>query len=121
MSADHGVKAIVAIVPTRDMQLSLAFYKAVGFQADLYEDGTQYAFLHLEGNYIHLRLANSSELATNPGGMYIYVQDADRFYAHLLAQGLTPLCPPKNQPWKCREFAISDPDGFLLRIGHTLS
>jgi len=120
MSADHDVNAIVAIVPTADMQRSLAFYKAFGFQIDLYQDGTQYAFLHLDGNYIHLRLADPAELTNNPGGAYIYVQDADRFHARLLAAGLTPLCPPQNQPWKCREFAISDPYGFLLRIGQTI-
>ena len=120
MPANHGVNAIVAIVPTRDMRLSLAFYKAVGFEVDLYGDGTQYAFLHLDGNYIHLRLAQPAEFTANPGGAYIYVQDADRFYAHLLAQGLTPLCPPQSRPWKCREFALSDPDGFLLRIGQTI-
>ena len=66
MSADHDVKAIVAIVPTADMQLSLAFYKVLGFQVNLYGDGKQYAFLHLDGNYIHLRLAGPSELTTNP-------------------------------------------------------
>ena len=120
MPANHGVNAIVPIVPTRDMQRSLAFYKDLGFEVKLYEDGTQYAFLHLDGHYIHLRLAGPAELTVNPGGAYIYVQDADRFHARLLAEGLTPLCPPENKPWKCREFAISDPYGFLLRIGQTI-
>jgi catechol 2,3-dioxygenase-like lactoylglutathione lyase family enzyme len=120
MPDTYGLRSIVAIVPARDMQLSLAFYKALGFQADLYADGTQYAFLHMDGNYIHLRHAGPDEFSANPGGIYMYVDDADSFHARVVATGITVLNSPKDYPWNCREFAISDPDGLLIRIGQTI-
>ena len=120
MAATHGVRAIVPIAPTQNMQLSLAFYKAVGFTANLYGDGTQYAFLHMDGNYIHLRHAGAEELTTNPGGIYIYVDDVDAFHARLVAANLSVLSSPRDYPWHCREFAISDPYGLLIRIGQTI-
>lgn len=120
MPEKFGLRAIVPIVPARDMQRSLTFYTTLGFQADLCDDGSQYAFLHMDGNYIHLRRAEAGEFSANPGGVYMYVDDADRFYAHVLATGIVPLCPPEDKPWNCREFAIQDPDELLLRIGQTL-
>ena len=120
MPENYGLKAIVPIVPARDMQRSLAFYTSLGFQAHPYGDGSQYAFLHMDRNALHLRRAGADEFLSNPGGVYIYVEDADRFYAHVLARGIVALSPIEDRPWNCREFAIQDPDGFLLRIGHTL-
>ena len=102
------------------MQRSLAFYKALGFKVDLYGDGTQYAFLHMDGNYLHLRRAAANEFSANPGGVYMYVDDADSFHARAVSSGITPLDTPADRPWKCREFTISDPDGLLIRIGHTI-
>jgi catechol 2,3-dioxygenase-like lactoylglutathione lyase family enzyme len=103
------------------MQRSLAFYKALGFTVQLYADGSQYAFLHMDGRYLHLRKAGENELSANPGGVYMYVDDVDSFHARLISGGITPLGPPQDQPWKCREFAISDPDGLLIRIGSDIS
>jgi len=50
----------------------------------------------------------------------MYVDDADSFHARAVSSGITPLDTPADRPWKCREFTISDPDGLLIRIGHTI-
>jgi uncharacterized glyoxalase superfamily protein PhnB len=50
----------------------------------------------------------------------MYVDDADIFHTRVVSSGITPLGPPQDQPWNCREFAIGDPDGLLLRIGQTI-
>jgi uncharacterized glyoxalase superfamily protein PhnB len=120
MPDEHGVKAIVPIVPSADMRLSLAFYEALGFQARLYGDGSQYVFLQMDGNYIHLRRADPDELTANPGAIYMYVEDVDAFHARLVAANITVLTAPKDYPWHCREFAVSDPYGLLIRIGQTI-
>ena len=120
MADTQGVRAIVPIAPSQNMQRSIAFYQALGFTADLYGDGTQYAFLRMDGNYIHLRHAGPDELTANPGGIYIYVDDVDAFHARLVGANLSTLGSPRDCPWRCREFAISDPDGLLIRIGQTI-
>lgn len=46
--------------------------------------------------------------------VYIRVDDVDKKYAEIVAGGLTPSGEPKDWPWKKREFAIKDPDGYRL-------
>lgn len=121
MPEPAGVRSIVPIVPAREFQRSIAFYQALGFQADLYDGGLEYCFLHIDGCTVHLRKAGPREFTDNPGGLYVYVDDADAFHARLIANGITPLGPPKDCPWRCREFAVSDPDGLLIRIGQLIS
>jgi catechol 2,3-dioxygenase-like lactoylglutathione lyase family enzyme len=121
MPETAGVRSIVAIVPAREFQRSIDFYKALGFQADLYDGGLEYCFLHIGGCTVHLRKAALCEFTVNPGGLYVYVDDADQFHTRLMANGITPLGPPRDCPWRCREFAVSDPDGLLIRIGQLIS
>lgn len=102
------------------MKRTLHFFELLGFITRLYGDGSQYAFLELDGHHVHVRKANHSELSTNPGGIYLYVDDVDRFYTRIVANGITPLGKPANYEWKMREFAVSDPDGLLIRIGQDI-
>ena len=61
----------------------------------------------------------------NYGQYYWRVQDVDALYAEVHAAGLpssgTPrLAPVENKPWGTREFAFSDPNGNLVRVGQVL-
>ena len=50
----------------------------------------------------------------NPFGLYFYSENIDE-----LATALGPLVlhPPEHKPWNMYEFALSDPDGTLVRVG----
>ncbi len=109
-----------AIVAAREMERSVAFYEQLGFVVERYEGGG-YAFATRDGVSLHLRDAGE-ELAqgSNPAGVYLYVTDADEVYEEWLTAGVKPLAEPEDKEWRMREFAVSDPDGMLLRVGHRL-
>jgi uncharacterized glyoxalase superfamily protein PhnB len=44
------------------------------------------------------------------------VDDVDRVYADLVAQGVRFTAPPADQPWGARHAFFSDPDGVPLSI-----
>ena len=120
MPENVGLRVITPIVPATDMKRTLRYFESLGFTVKPYGDGAQYAFLHMDGQYIHVRRAKEDELSSNPGGIYLYVQDVDGFYDRVVSNGITPLDKPKNYEWKMREFAVSDPDGLLIRIGQDI-
>lgn len=116
MTANHRA---VAIVPARDMDASEAFYRRLGFEvaADygdyrILEDG--------RGGHIHLNATPGwpARIEDNALGLYLYVQDvdaaADRVRELIIGAG------PEMKPWGTYEFAVSDPNGALVRIGRAV-
>ena len=59
------------------------------------------------------------EFTFNAMGVYFVVADADDFYDEALAAGISCLSEPEEKPWRMRDFAISDPDGTVLRFGQS--
>ena len=109
--------AIVAIVPCNDIEASTAFYTRLRLR--VFSDHGSYRILgDGKGWWLHL----SSEAPAgwvvpgrNPNGLYIYCEDIDALateVADLLIGGR-----PERKPWGMYEFALSDPDGTLVRIG----
>ena len=43
--------------------------------------------------------------------------DADAYYAELLAKGIETLSVPTDEPWGMREFAIRTSDGHRIKCG----
>jgi predicted enzyme related to lactoylglutathione lyase len=103
------------------MEASISFYERLGFYAERYEDGAQYAFLSMDGVSMHLGLMETPEFVFNPSGVYLHVEDVDAIYQSFLAAGVPCLNTPEDRPWKMREFAVSDPDQTLLRIGQRIA
>jgi catechol 2,3-dioxygenase-like lactoylglutathione lyase family enzyme len=106
---------LVAILPCRDIDASEAFYAQLGFQRAAAHPG--YRILSdSEGGQLHLNGAVADWVvpSRNPNGLYLYVEDVDA-----LAAPLGPLLihPPEHKPWGMYEFALSDPDGTLVRVG----
>ena len=52
--------------------------------------------------------------------VYVYVDDVDALYAEFVAKGVPNLDPVQDQPWKMREFAVTDPDDNTLRFGQQI-
>ena len=113
MSKDHQT---TAIVPCRDLKVSEALYVRLGFHV-VSDHGHYLILADGKGWHLHLTGANwPGRIEDNAFGLYLYADDvdavADRVRELILAPGF-----PERKPWGTYEFAISDPDGTLIRIG----
>ena len=108
----------VAVVPSNDLRASEAFYRLLGFRR-VPGDQTYESYLLMReeaGAEIHLTKAPEGWLVPgkSPSGIYLYADNieelADRLKGQLLHE-------PRAQPWGMSEFAVSDPDENLVRVG----
>ena len=99
------------------MAKSLVFYGRLGFR--LRTGDLEYAMLaDARGAEIHLQPAVEGWLlpGRNPFGLYLYTEQVDDL-AQEFASDLLNGTRPEDKPWGMYEFAISDPDETLVRIG----
>jgi len=106
---------LVAVLPCNNVDASEAFYARLGFvrQAD-YDD---YRILSDgKGAELHLQAAVEGWLipGRNPFALYLYAENIDELAA--ACADLLP-APPEHKPWGVYEFALSDPDETLVRVG----
>ena len=119
-----GNQSLSAIVPCRNLDLSEAFYGRLGFTrwdnggTSLCEDAN-YRILHdTQGGSLHLRKAEDGWLhpGRNPFALYYCSADVDEL-AETFRNEIIGAAAPRIAPWGMYEFAISDPDATLIRIG----
>lgn len=110
----------VAIVPSRDMEASEAFYRRLGFE--VVSDYGNYRIL-ADGRGWHLHLTQTpdwpAKVEDNPVGLYLYVEDVDAV-AERVRDLIINDDQPRLKPWGTYEFAVSDPSGTLVRIGRII-
>jgi len=105
---------LTAILPCNDLAASEAFYRRLGFfrQAD-YEG---YPLL-ADGKRGELHLTSAVEgwlVRGRPFALYLYAENVDQLAATL---GDILIGKPEDKPWGMYEFALSDPDETLVRVG----
>ena len=108
---------LVAILPCNDIDASTEFYRRLGLSVQ--SDHGRYRILS-DGKGWLLHLSNEAPQGwvvpgSNPNGLYLYLEDVDG-----LAKRLSDLIlgdGPEHKAWGMYEFALSDPDGTLVRIG----
>jgi catechol 2,3-dioxygenase-like lactoylglutathione lyase family enzyme len=108
---------LVAILPCNDIDASTEFYGRFGLSVR--SDHGGYRILS-DGKGWLLHLSSEAPQGwvvpgRNPNGLYFYVEDVDG-----LAKNLSDLIlghRPEHKPWGMYEFALSDPDGALVRVG----
>lgn len=109
---------VVAVIPCNDLAASEAFYGLLGFERDPEgDDYGDYVILHEPGGAeLHLTKAPDGWLIAgkSPFGIYFYASDVDGLAARLTEKLLHA---PRRQPWGLYEFAVSDPDENLVRVG----
>ncbi len=108
---------LTAILPCNDMEASELFYARLGFRMLARHEG--YCILTDDrGAGLHLTHAVKGWLVPgrNPFGLYLYVDDVDALAANFTGEILGP-GRPEHKPWKMYEFALSDPDETLVRVG----
>lgn len=110
---------LVAILPCNDLDASERFYSRLGFVRRTESGDPNCRILsNSAGGHLHLTSAEKGWLVRgrNPFGLYLYLEDVDG-----LAAALQDLRPgrrgPEDKPWGMYEFAISDPDETLVRVG----
>lgn len=115
----NNVIDLKAFVPAKDLALSKRFYLDLGFKENWGND--QAAELELGGFRFLLQNFYEKVHAEN-FMMHLMVEDADAWWAHIVAAGLTEKYqlhmakPPALQPWGLRVLYLTDPAGVLWHI-----
>ncbi len=110
---------IKAFVPARDLELSKAFYTALGFTINFSND--EIAELQLGAYRFLLQKFYVAEHAGN-FMMSLNVEDVDAWWEFIQLKAFTRkypgiTCkPPAMQPWGMRVLYLSDPTGVLWHI-----
>jgi catechol 2,3-dioxygenase-like lactoylglutathione lyase family enzyme len=117
------VTEIKAFVPARDFALSLRFYRDIGFTMASEGDGIAY-FHHGNASFL-LQDFCAPGLAEN-FMMHLLVADVDAWHAAItkadvVARYGVKLGAVELQPWRMRDFVLTDPTGVLWRIGQNVN
>lgn len=125
MNADAGdlrTVEIKAFVPARDMDLSLHFYRDLGFEVPWSSE--ELAYLHAGDCSFLLQKFYVPEHAGN-FMMHLLVADVAAWWRRVEAQNLAErygvrASPPEDRPWRIRDFVLTDPTGVMWRIGQNI-
>ena len=119
----------VAIVPVRDVALSVEFYADIlGFERRFVSDDRNFAIVvHGDAalHFLHADDEASLRATANHISVYLWVKNIDLLYTRYkpkldrLEQGRVRA--PFDQPYGMREFHVKDPDGCLLLFGEEQS
>jgi uncharacterized glyoxalase superfamily protein PhnB len=119
-----SVTDVRVFVPSRDFEVSNAFYAALGF-ATIWNDDTL-ALLELGGHRIMLQNYFVKAWAEN-FMIVIEVEDADAWYAQITdvlrdgAFGDARVAEPEDQDWGARVTYVWDPCGVLIHFTQWLN
>jgi len=67
-----------------------------------------------------LMISSTTERATFPAFLYIYVDDADAAFARAIDAGATVIEDPVDTPYGDRRAMVSDPFGNVFQIAHQI-
>ncbi len=113
------ITEIKAFVPSKNFELSKQFYQDIGFT--MASDGGGTAYFHF--NHISFLLQDFCAVGFAENFMmHILVEDVDAWWNHVHASGVVGKYRVKLtdiilQPWRMRDFCLTDPSGVLWRIG----
>ena len=117
MTASTMAPGVVPILPCIDIDECTDFYARLGFA--VVSDHGDYRLLEApNGLRLHLRAAEAGwvDPLRNSNGIYIYTDDVDALAAQV-SNALIGAGTPQYTPWGTYEFAVSDPNGILVRVG----
>ncbi len=106
----------IPVIPSLDLQRSTEFYKQYfSCSAEWFDE---YVVLYNAEHFrLHLWKSTEHYLCIN-SGFYLRVKDVEAMFEKLNIPGVIhPNGQLETKPWGMREFAITDPDGNLIRIG----
>jgi catechol 2,3-dioxygenase-like lactoylglutathione lyase family enzyme len=112
-----GVVDSTPILPVIDMDATVAFYETAGFEVRQYDGGYAFVSLDDESAFDLDKVDKPITAESNGAGCYLIVSDVDDWHRRLSSVEL-PVTSLADQPWGMREFALTDPNGNNIRIGH---
>jgi uncharacterized glyoxalase superfamily protein PhnB len=131
--ASQPERQLLAIAPyflVADIHASVAYYRDVlGFTIErLWGDPPSFSMPHRDRLTIMLsQSADGAQVRPNAArdcdywDAYVWVRDADALFEEFSAKGARVAYPPEDRLfYGNREFAIHDPDGYLLAFGSSI-
>jgi len=117
--------SICPIFPSADFSRTSSFYEQLGFRVGSLYETEGYLILHREEVELHFCRDDTKEPAKSEYSAFVRVVDARILSTEfeqlgLPSEGIPRVTLAEDKPWGVCEFAIVDPDGHLLRVGHTL-
>ncbi|WP_349744409.1 VOC family protein [Roseateles cavernae] len=116
------VTEIKAFVPSKDFNLSKQFYQDLGFT--MASEGGGVAYFHWGHVSFLLQDFCAEGLAEN-FMMHILVEDVEAWWDAVQQSGVSTkygvkVSDVETQPWRMRDFCLTDPSGVLWRIGQNI-
>ena len=122
-------ESAVPILPSRDLNETLAFYERLGFE-NRGAPPEQWDYLIIGRGEIHLHFFSMPDVdpLTTYAGCYLFVEDAQALHDEWAATGVpteaetgSRLMAPDDTDYGMREFALVDRSGNLIRVGSPIS
>lgn len=116
--SDLRITEIKAFVPARDYALSKRFYADLGFT--MASDGGGVAYFHRdEASFLLMDFCPDG--VAEHAHMHLLVHDVDAWWQHVQASGVAArygvqVSAIEQQPWRMRDFRVTDPSGVTWRI-----
>jgi hypothetical protein len=107
-----------AIVPNNDLAAAIPFWQRLGFVRTGGDDG--YVIMTGWGCEVHLTQAGRDPWRVpqhNPFGVFIRTPEVDAIAALVDDLIIRPGGILRHREWGIYEFAVSGPDGLLVRVG----
>ena len=112
---------VAPVVPVRNLQVALERYRKLGFAVSAYGHGTGYGYAKRDGVEIHISEWDEHDPKRTASVVYLFVSDADAVRHQWVAAGVEGRIGEMfDAEWGKREFAYTDPDGTLHRVGSPL-
>lgn len=122
MATNLRVTEIKAFVPAKDFERSKQYYKDIGFT--MASEGGGVAYFRVGNASFLLQDLSADGLAEN-FMMHLLVEDVDAWWNRINESGVVAsygvtLSPIELQPWRMRDFCVTDPSGVLWRVGQNV-
>jgi catechol 2,3-dioxygenase-like lactoylglutathione lyase family enzyme len=114
----EGISAIT--LATHDMQRSVRFYAALGFEILHGGETSSFTSFRAGGGYLNVIAQPKEKQWSWWGRAIFYVSDVDAMYNQALAAGFAPSTLPRDAEWGERYFHLTDPDGHELSFARLL-
>lgn len=108
----------IPILIALDIAATGRFYEALGFGLTRFPENG-YLIARRGTIEIHFVAFDDRHVAENTS-CYIRLEDADVLFREWKSTGIARMNEIEDKPWGMREFAVWDPAGNLLRVGHRI-
>jgi catechol 2,3-dioxygenase-like lactoylglutathione lyase family enzyme len=116
-----STEQLVVEIYTRDLQRSMEFYQALGFETVSAEPDFVVLAWEQHRFFLEPRPDLPVPLDHPQANVRIMVTDVDRYWALAQQLGAPVIKPIADRYYGLRDFTIVDPDGFGLRFGTRLA